>query len=197
MSCLEVVGQLASVYIHFVLRDRQYITCGYSIFPCILVYRTALNSVKCQFDIPALWFFLDFAHLLCSPSQMPIRTLIYFLGFVLGVHSPYLKKVLESFSLFHRHMSHLTNMFISQHYTAGEMRTLHSKCLFSNCLLCKYCYCTLYSVTHPESVSQFQIWQMRRPQTPTYYSVTRNTAHRVVHRVNIALACWEKAQVLS
>jgi len=65
---------------------------------------------------------MDFAHLF-DPGQMLIRTMLYLLGFVVGVHSHYVQQVPNVFLHFTDTCHILTNMFIAHQSTAGELDT--------------------------------------------------------------------------
>lgn len=66
--------------------------------------------------------FLDFTHLY-DPGQMPIRTMLDLLGFVLGFHSHYVQQIPNIFLHFTGTCHILTNMLIAHHSTAGELDT--------------------------------------------------------------------------
>jgi len=65
---------------------------------------------------------VDFAHLY-DPGQMPIKTMLNLLGFVLGFHSHYILHVPNVFLHFTDTCLILTNMFFAHQSTAGELDT--------------------------------------------------------------------------
>jgi hypothetical protein len=104
--------------------------------------------------------------------------------------SHYLNKVQEILSC-QRHSLYLTNaMFIAYHYP-GDILDISQMLVFRSSSARGSLLVRNLSLTIPTKIARVRIWPMWRPKSHAYYSVARNTTHRVFFFINRRTVLWK------